>query len=81
MTGDPLIALHERQLFPKLKIHIGLAEAHRLASCLRSVFEDAYNYMKSGHLLRQVINRINEVDFNNLADKTALRRRLRAIAQ
>jgi type I restriction enzyme M protein len=33
------------------------------------VFEDAYNYMKSGQLLRQVINKINEVDFNNLADR------------
>jgi type I restriction enzyme M protein len=27
---------------------------------IRSVFEDAYNYMKSGHLLRQVINKIVE---------------------
>ena len=33
------------------------------------MFEDAYNYMKSGQLLRQVINKINEVDFNNLADR------------
>ena len=33
---------------------------------VRSVFEDAYNYMKSGQLLRQVINKIQEgVDFNN----------------
>ena len=38
------------------------------ASCA-SVFEDAYNYMKSGQLLRQVVNKINEVDFNNLAEK------------
>ena len=36
---------------------------------MRSVFEDAYNYMKSGHLLRQVVNKINEVDFNNLAER------------
>jgi type I restriction enzyme M protein len=33
------------------------------------VFEDAYNYMKSGQLMRQVINKINEVDFNNLAER------------
>jgi type I restriction enzyme M protein len=31
------------------------------------VFEDAYNYMKSGTLLPQVINKINEIDFNNTA--------------
>jgi type I restriction enzyme M protein len=33
------------------------------------VFEDAYNYMKSGQLMRQVINKINHVDFNNLAER------------
>ena len=33
------------------------------------MFEDAYNYMKSGQLLRQVINKINGVDFNNLTDR------------
>jgi type I restriction enzyme M protein len=33
------------------------------------VFEDAYNYMKSGQLLRQVVNKINAIDFNNLADR------------
>jgi len=34
---------------------------------VRDVFEDAYNYMKSGQLMRQVVNKINEVDFNILA--------------
>ena len=33
------------------------------------MFEDAYNYMKSGQLMRQVINKINEIDFNNLAER------------
>jgi type I restriction enzyme M protein len=33
------------------------------------VFEDAYNYMKSGQLMRQVINKIQEIDFNDLADR------------
>ena len=36
---------------------------------MRDVFEDAYNYMKSGQLMRQVINKINAVDFNNLAER------------
>jgi type I restriction enzyme R subunit len=35
----------------------------------RDVFEDAYNYMKSGQLMRQVINRISSVDFNDLAER------------
>ena len=33
------------------------------------MFEDAYNYMKSGQLMRQVVNRINEIDFNNLTER------------
>lgn len=40
--------------------------AGRRAGVVRDVFDDAYNYMKSGHLLRQAVNRIN---FNNLADR------------
>ena len=35
-----------------------------------SVFEDAYNYMKSGTLLRQVINTIEQdLDFNSSDDR------------
>ena len=36
---------------------------------VRGLFEDAYNYMKSGQLMRQVINKIQEIDFNDLADR------------
>ena len=36
---------------------------------IKNVFEDAYNYMKSGTLLRQVINKICEIDFNASADR------------
>ncbi|WP_237251775.1 N-6 DNA methylase [Thioalkalivibrio nitratireducens] len=36
---------------------------------VREVFEDAYNYMKSGQLMRQVVNRINGIDFNNLTER------------
>jgi type I restriction enzyme M protein len=39
------------------------------AQVVREVFTDAYNYMKSGQLLRQVINKVNGIDFNNLADR------------
>jgi type I restriction enzyme M protein len=69
LTGDDLLGFINNKLFPGLK---GLApsgsQSHR-QRVVRAVFEDAYNYMKSGQLLRQVINKINEVDFNNLADK------------
>ena len=69
MTGDDLLGFINATLFPKLKALTPVGpQAHR-QRVVRSVFEDAYNYMKSGQLLRQVINKINEVDFNNLADR------------
>ncbi|WP_071516116.1 class I SAM-dependent DNA methyltransferase [Geitlerinema sp. PCC 9228] len=67
-TGETLLDLVDNQLFPKLKEldpanYTGLAQQR--AKLLRSVFEDAYNYMKSGTLLRQVIDKINDsIDFN-----------------
>jgi type I restriction enzyme M protein len=69
MTGDQLLAFINDQLFPSLKeLSIVGPNRHR-HRVVRSVFEDAYNYMKSGYLLRQVVNKINEVDFNNLAER------------
>jgi type I restriction enzyme M protein len=69
MTGEELLSFINGMLFPKLKeLTPSGTQAHR-QRVVRSVFEDAYNYMKSGQLLRQVINKINEVDFNNLADR------------
>src|SRR5690606_13149923 len=52
-----------------------LAPPRRRSDCghrrgvVRDVFEDAYNYMKSGQLLRQVVNKITQVDFNNLDER------------
>ncbi len=36
---------------------------------VKALFEDSYNYMKSGTLIRQVVNKINQVDFNNLKER------------
>jgi len=69
MTGDDLLFFINDTLFAKLKnLAPAGSQTHR-KRVVRAVFEDAYNYMKSGQLLRQVINKINEVDFNNLVDK------------
>lgn len=70
MTGDELSNFVNLQLFPTLKTGLsvgGLAGGR--ARVIRSVFEDAYNYMKSGTLMRQVINKICEIDFNNTQDR------------
>jgi type I restriction enzyme M protein len=70
MTGDELSDFVNLQLFPTLKdkLKTSGAQAERV-KVIRSVFEDAYNYMKSGTLMRQVINKINEIDFNSSADR------------
>ena len=67
ITGEELLVFVNDNLFPKLKELP--ARAGPRAKVVRDVFEDAYNYMKSGQLMRQVINKINEIDFNNLTER------------
>jgi len=66
ITGDALLDFVNDDLFPTLK---NLPAARPRARTVRDVFEDAYNYMKSGQLMRQVVNKINGIDFNNLAKR------------
>lgn len=68
-TGETLLAFVNEKLFPSLKELPIIGADRNRHRVVRGVFEDAYNYMKSGYLLRQVVNKINEVDFNNLAEK------------
>ncbi len=65
ITGEALLDFVNGTLFPQLK-DLPRRSGPR-ANVVRAVFEDAYNYMKSGHLMRQVVNKINGIDFNNLA--------------
>jgi type I restriction enzyme M protein len=69
ITGEELLTFVNTELFPKLKELSVVGEKADRRRVVRDVFEDAYNYMKSGQLMRQVINKINDVDFNNLAEK------------
>ena len=68
ITGDALMAFVNNDLFPALQTLViaGPGDRRRV---VRDVFEDANNYMKSGQLMRQVINKITNVDFNNLAER------------
>ena len=69
MTGDELLAFINNELFPGLKeLALGPGDDPR-GFVVRDVFVDAYNYMKSGTLIRQVINKINGIDFNALEDR------------
>lgn len=70
ITGDELLDFVNNQLFPTLKNLP--TEGNKRAYMIRSIFEDAFNYMKSGQLLRQIINKINEIDFNSSEDRHIL---------
>src|SRR6266851_4139667 len=67
ITGDALLDFVNTQLLTKLKTLSATAE-DKLTALIRSAFEDANNYMKNGTLMRQVINKINGIDFNASAD-------------
>jgi type I restriction enzyme M protein len=70
LTGEGLFDFVNMQLFPKLKNDLPTqGEIGRRAQVVKDVFEDAYNYMKSGTLMRQVINKINEINFNSSQDR------------
>jgi type I restriction enzyme M protein len=67
ITGDALLDFVNRQLLPKLKTLTTTAD-DKLTTLIRTTFEDANNYMKNGTLMRQVVNKINDIDFNASAD-------------
>ena len=71
MTGDGLLEFVNNKLFKRLKdLSFDESEDPR-AFIVREVFADSYNYMKSGTLIRQVIKKINEIDFNKADDRHA----------
>src|SRR3990172_10819559 len=68
ITGDELLDFID-ELFKTLKSLPVNAQRNTREFIIREVFAGAYNYMKDGTLIRQVINKLNEVDFNNKDDK------------
>ena len=75
-TGDRLLTFVNDTLFPALKgMELGPpveGEDARMPRrrLVRGVFEDAYQYMKSGILLRQVVNKIEaDIDFNDATNR------------
>ena len=69
MTGEALLDFVDNKLLKALQNQAVTANGNRRAAVVRAAFEDANNYMKNGTLMRQVINKINEVDFNNSKDR------------
>src|SRR6266516_6117323 len=52
-TGEDLLAFINGDLFPSLKNLPTSSKQGNRRNDVREVFEDAYNYMKSGQLMRQ----------------------------
>lgn len=69
ITGQALLELVNNDLFPTLKELSFNPDDDPRGFIVREMFIDSYNYMKSGTLMRQVINKINQIDFNNLKDR------------
>jgi len=71
MTGESLLNFVNNTLFVKLK-EIEVNEKTPIKKAIvKFAFEDAYNYMKDGVLLRQVVNVIDEVDFTEYSERHA----------
>lgn len=68
-----MIDFVNNEMFPKLKTLAVTAGIDKRAVVVGSLFEDGYNYMKSGTLLRQVANKIQEdIDFNSSSQRHLL---------
>ncbi|GBE57042.1 putative type I restriction enzymeP M protein [archaeon BMS3Bbin16] len=69
VTGDELLNFVNNELFPSLKELSVSVEDDPKGFLVRGVFRDSFNYMKSGTLIRQVVNKLNEIDFNKSGDR------------
>jgi type I restriction enzyme M protein len=65
ITGDELLEFVNDELFPQLKNLTAPIDKNPRGHVVKAAFSDAFNYMKNGTLLRQVINKLNEIDFTD----------------
>jgi len=68
ITGDELLDFINNDLFRSLK-NLQAGPSNPRGQVVKAAFEDSFNYMKNGTLVRQVINKINEIDFNSSEDR------------
>lgn len=68
LTGDKLLEFVNEKLFKQLKEIKFSADAPMKHKILRDVFVSTNQYMKDGVLLRQLINEINKIDFDNIKE-------------
>lgn len=69
LTGEQLVAFVNNDLIPALRSLP--ANGNQRTELTRMAFQDVNNFMRKGTLLKQVINKINEIDFNTSKDRHA----------
>lgn len=69
ITGEELLNFVNWELFPKLKDMAAPIRSNPRGFVAKEAFSDAFNYMKNGTLLRQVINKLNEIDFTKKEER------------
>ena len=71
MTGDELLDFVNNKLFPTLKELPVTSDTPVKKAIVKTTFEDANNYMKDGVYLRQVIDIIDEIEFDDVKESHA----------
>lgn len=71
LTGSALLNFVNDELFPGLTELEISADTPIRQAIVKAAFDGIHNYMKDGTLLREVINTLDEIDFNKLEDRHA----------
>lgn len=67
LTGNDLINFVNNDLFPYLYNLVGVNEKDQ-RTVIAEVFREIFNSMRSGYLLRDIINLVNKIDFTSSDD-------------
>ena len=68
MTGEVLKEFIDGKLIPQLK-NLDVSSGNKRILIVREIFDGTNNYMKNGTIIRQVLNELNQIDFNNSQDR------------
>lgn len=68
ITGDELQSFIDNQLMPQLK-NLDLSSGNKRTLIIHDIFSGTNNYMKNGTVIRQVLNQLNQIDFNSSEDR------------
>ena len=68
MTGEELRIFIDGELIPQLK-NLDISSGNKRALIIQEIFSGTNNYMKNGTIIRQVLNELNQIDFNSSEDR------------